>query len=253
MDPFENEKKQLNKQLQQLQELKLIGLLANSIVHRFNNSIGVIYGYADLILKSTPSDDDNYTYLKQIIEEVDCAKDLAERMRIFTKQKRVDFQLISIHSIVEQAIKVFQESLPTSMDIQQDFHTTRATVLADAGQIQQAMINLCSNAYHAVCENGGILKVALSEVDVEDSFAEEYEYLNKGKYVKLTVSDTGCGMDQNVLRQVYDPFFTTKEASKGVGLGLSVVYEIVMDHKGEIIGESSLGEGTVFDIYLPLA
>ena len=253
MNKFENEKEQLDRQLQRLYEVKCIGLIAGNIIHSFNNVIGVIRGYADLALRATSSRDRSHAYLKQVIEGVDSAKDLAEKLRIFTKQKKPDFRLIGIHPIVEQTIKTFRESLPAPIDIQQDIDATSAAVLADAGQIQQMVINLCDNAYDAACENGGIIKIILKEVDVGAFFAAEYKCLNEGRYVKFTLSDTGHGMDQNISKQVYEPFFTTKEIRGNAGLGLSVVHEIVKGHKGEIIVESKVGEGTTFDVYLPLA
>ena len=278
MNKSENEKKQLDAQLQQLQELKFIGLIAGGIVHSFNNVIGVIRGYADLALRSTSSSDSNHDYLKHIIEGAYSAKNLADKMRTFARQKKLDLKLISIHPVVKQAIKIFEgsrsfsptphdkskttvkntptgqifkESPAAPIDIQQDIDTMRATVLADADQIQQVVINLCNNAYDALCENGGILKVILKEVDVGSSFAEGYERLNEGRYVKLTVSDTGRGMDQNILKQIYEPFFTTKKINEHAGLGLAVVDEIVKCHKGTIIVESEPDHGTTFEIYLP--
>ena len=253
MNKFENEKEQLDIQLQQLQELKCIGLIAGSIVHSFNNVLGVIRGYADLALRTTSSSDRRYADLKQVIEGVDSAKDLAGKLRIFTKQKKPDFKLINVHSIIGQSIAIFRKSLPASIDIQQDIDTTCGIVLADTVQIQQMVISLCNNAYDAICENGGIIKIILNEVEVGASFATEYKRLNEGRCVKLTVSDTGCGMDQEILKKIFEPFFTAKKAGGGAGLGLCVVYEIVKGHKGEVIVESKLGEGTTFDIYLPLA
>lgn len=253
MNKPENEKKQSDAQFRQLQELKFIGLLAGGIVHSLNNVIGVIHGYADLALRATSSSECSYAYLEQIIKEAVLAKDLAGKIGVFARQKKPDFKLIDIHPIVGQEIKIFRESLPASIDIQQDMDMTGTIVLADAGQIRQVVINLCDNAHEAMCENGGILKVILKEVDVTASFAEEYKYLTEGKYVKLTVSDTGRGINQEILERIFEPFSTTKKSGEGAGLGLSVVHQIVKNHKGEIIVKSNPGEGTTLDIYLPLA
>jgi len=333
MDGLEKKKMQGVAQDRQLQELKFIGLLVNGIVHDFNNAIGIIRGYADLALRATSSSDRSYVYLKEIIEGADLSKDLAEKLRVFTKQKKSEFKLINIHSIVEETIKIFEGSgknppiphpeersekgsqrsfdpvgpqddqsgttvknaptgqilkespaalidpsthttpprrdrfaqdsapqaqgegttdSPVGLHIQQDIDTTCTAVLADADQIQQVVINLCNNAYDAMCENGGVLKIILKEVDVGASLAEEYEDLNEGRYVKLTICDTGHGMDQEILKQIFEPFFTTKKTGENAGLGLSVVHEIIKVHKGEIIVESHPGEGAKFDIYFPL-
>jgi len=253
MEGLEKEKMQGAVHDRQLQELRFIGLISSGIVHDFNNAIGIIRGYADLALRATSSSDCNHDYLKQIIEGADLSKELAEKLRIFTRQKKPDFKLINIHSTVDQAVIMFKESLSAPIDFQQDIDTMCAAVLADADQIQQAVINLCSNAYDAMCENGGVLKIILKEVDVSTSFAEEYDGLNEGRYVKLTICDTGHGMDQEILKQIFEPFFTTKKTGENAGLGLSVVHAIVKGHKGEIIAESHPGEGAKFDVYLPLA
>ncbi|MCK5259843.1 MAG: hypothetical protein KAJ70_02155 [Candidatus Omnitrophica bacterium] len=253
MDEAKNEKMKLDGEFRQLQELRSIGIIANRIVHDFNNTIGIIRGYADLALRVAPVSDRGHNFLEKIIEETDSARKLAEKLRIFTRQRKADFKLISSHLIVGQAIQIFRESLPALMDIQQDIDTTGTTVFADAGQIQQVVTGLCNNAYDALCENDGSLKISLKEEDVKASFAEEYKHLNEGKYVKLTVSDTGRGMDQATMERIFEPFFTTKEAGQGAGLGLSVVHGIVMNHHGEIIVDSRLGKGTTVRVYLPLA
>jgi len=253
MEGLDKEKKQGAAQDRQMQELKFIGLIASGIVHDFNNAIGIIRGYADLALRATPSSDHNLAYLKQIIEGADSAKNLAEKLRIFTRQKKPDFKLINIHSIVDQAVIIFKESLAAPIDLQQDIDKMCGAVLADADQIQQAVINLCNNANDAMGENGGVLKIILKEVDVGASLAEEYAGLNVGKYMQLTICDTGHGMDQEILKQIFEPFFTTKKTGENAGLGLSVVHAIVKGHKGEIIAESHSGEGAKFDVYLPLA
>lgn len=252
MEGLEKETMQEAAQDRQLQELKFIGLLTNSIVHDFNNAIGIIRGYADLALRATSSGDKCHDYMKLIIEGADSAKALAEKLRVFTKQTKSELKPINIHSIVEETIKNFKESSAVPIDIQQDIDVRCTAVLADADQIQQTVINLYNNAYDAMRENGGRLKIILKEVDVSASFAEEYEGLNEGRYVRLTISDTGHGMDQEVLRQIFEPFFTTKKVGEHAGLGLSVVREIIKGHKGEIIAESHPDEGAKFDIYLPL-
>jgi len=253
MEELDKERMQGATPDRQMQELKFIGLIANGIVHDFNNAIGIMRGYADLALRATPSSDHYHAYLKQIIEGADSAKNLAEKLRIFTRQKKPDFKLINIHSIVDEAVIIFKDSLAAPIDLQQDIDTMCGAVLADADQIQQAVINLCNNANDAMSENGGILKIILKEVDVGASLAEECEGLNVGSYTQLTISDTGQGMDQEVLKQIFEPFFTTKKADEHAGLGLSVVRAIVEGHKGEIIAESHPGEGAKFDVYLPLA
>ena len=247
------EKIQNDKQCQQSQELKHIGLLAGGIVHSFNNAIGVVRGYADLALRAASPSDDNFAYLEKIIKGADAAKELAGKMLIFTRQKKPEFKPIKIQSIIEEAINSFSMSLTSSVKVQQDIDPTCRSVLADTDQIQQVVVNLCNNAFDAISENGGTLKTILKEVDGGASSAEDYGHLNEGRYVKLTVSDTGHGMDENTLKRIYEPFFTTKKAGEGAGLGLTLVQEIVSGHMGKIIAESKPGKGTTIEIYLPLA
>lgn len=249
MEQSKQDKTQNDAQYWQLQELKSIGIIANNIVHDFNNVIGVIRGYADLALRATSADDRSRAYLTHVIEEADTAKELAEKLRIFSGQEKLDYKLIDIPSVAEQAIKIFRESVPTTIEFQQDIDTTCGAVLGDADQIQQAVINLFRNAYDALCDKGGILNLTVNEVDVG---AEVYRGLDEGRYVKLTVSDTGCGMDQETLKRIFEPFFTTKKNREHAGLGLLVVDKIVKGHKGAVIAESKVGEGAKFDIYLPL-
>lgn len=228
-----------------------IGLIINTIVHSFNNAIGLIRGYADLSLRATDPENRIYPYLKNIIQGTDAMKELSERMRIFGKQAKKDLQLMQIHPIVEEAVHAFTGAAP-SVKIRQDIDTHGGKVLADAGQIRQVVISLCDNAHDAICDNGGEIEVALKEVDVDVSFAGAHKDLKEGRYLKLTVRDTGSGMDPGIASRIFEPFFTTKNAGEHTGLGLTVVQAIVKNHKGSIAIESKRGEGTRFDIFLPV-
>jgi len=238
---------------QQAQNLRYVGMIINAIVHSYNNSIGLIRGYADLSLRATEPDNRIYPYLKNIIEGADSVKDLSEKMRILGKQEKQDYKLIPIAPVVEGAVNSFSKSLSSPDKIQSDCDSACPAVLANADQIQQVVINLCSNAYDALGENGGTINVLMKEADVKASSGEGQQDLSEGRYVKLTVCDTGCGMDQEVSQRIFEPFFTAKKGSENAGLGLAVVQAIVNAHKGVITVESKQGEGTTFDIYLPLA
>jgi len=236
-----------------LEELKSIGLITSNIVHGFNNALGVIHGYAELALKDTDADNCIYPYLEQILQESNLAKTMAEKLRIFSQQDQYDFQSIQIHSIVEEAMRTIHVTGKASIKITQDINPACGAIFADAGLIRQAVMNLCVNACEAMSEQGGALEVNLNEVDVDASLAGAHRDLNAGKYVKLTVKDTGIGMDQEIVRLIFEPFFTAKKTGKHAGLGLTVVQGIVKNHKGKIIVKSKAGEGSTFDLYLPLA
>lgn len=252
MDKSDNRKAESKVPLQQRQGLKYTELLMGKVIHDFNNIIGVVHGYASLALRNTSSNDSNYTYLKEILEGVNSAKDLAEKMRVFALPKDPEFQPVNIYAVVEETIKIFKQLPSGSIDIQQDMDVSCGSLSADADQIQQMVINLCNNACDAMRATGGILKITLKEAYLRASFVKEHACLNEGRYVKLTVSDTGHGMAEETLKQIFEPFFTTKKAGENFGLGLSIVYEIVKGHKGAIIAESQPGAGAVFDVYLPL-
>ena len=247
----ENQRNAIPRQLPQ--DLSSIGLIINTIVHSFNNSIGLIRGYADLSLRATDPDNRIYPYLKNIINGADAMKELSEKMRIFGKQAKKDLQRMRIHSIVEEAVNTFAKSLEPPANIQQDIDVRCGEILADAGQIRQVVVNLCDNAHDATCDNGGEIKVALKEVDVDASFAKAHKGLQEGKYLRLIVGDSGSGMGPEILSRIFEPFFTTKGEERHPGLGLTVVQAIVKNHKGAVFAESKVGDGTRFDIFFPAA
>jgi CheY-like chemotaxis protein len=158
---------------------------------------------------------------------------------------------VQIHLIVNEALKLLRASLPATIDIQQRIVSEADTVLCDPGHIHQIVMNLCANAQYAMRENGGTLSVTLAPEDINSHSAANYPDLNPGPYVKLTVSDTGYGMDRSTIERIFDPYFTTKEIDMGTGLGLAVVHGIVKSYGGKIIAFSQPGKGTTFDIFFP--
>ena len=236
-----------------MQELKSMGLITSDIVHSFNNAIGVIRGYADLSLRATDPADGIYPYLEQIISGADSAKELMEKLRVFSRQEKPNFQWQHIQPIIKDALETSQAVHTPPVQIAQEMDPACGKVLADAHFIGQMAINLCRNACEAVQGWGGAVKVFLREVELEGARAAVGNDLPKGKYARLRVSDTGRGMDQEVLKKMFEPFFTTKKEGEGSGLGLAVVRAIVKAHNGGIIVESQLGAGTIVDVYLPLA
>ncbi len=247
----EEEKAKLEAELRQAQKLEAIGTLAGGIAHDFNNILQPMMGYTEMALNelspSSPLRDD----LEQVLSASLRAKELIRQIltisRSAQEQQRI---LIDISLIIKEALKLLRSSLPTSVEIRQNIRMGAA--LADPTQIHQVLMNLCTNAAHAMDDNG-ILEVRLSHVDLSESDLADQSIvdLKPGPYLRLTVSDTGCGMDASTMEHIFDPYFTTKEVGKGSGLGLAVVSGIVKRHEGAITVRSEPDKGTTFSIYIP--
>jgi len=189
MESPQREKTQNDARDRQPQDLRCIGLIINSIVHSFNNAIGLIHGYADLSLKAADPDSRVYSYQKNIIDGADSLKELSEKMRVFGKQARQDLKRVQIGPIVEEVADSLRGSSESPVKMVLNIEPECADAPADAGQIRQAVINLCDNAYHALGEQKGAVEVSLKEVDVDSSFARAHRGLNEGRHLKLTVRE----------------------------------------------------------------
>ncbi len=247
----EAEKVKLEAELRQAQKLEAIGTLAGGIAHDFNNILQPMIGYTQMALNelspSNPVRDD----LEQVLNSSLRAKELV--MQILAISRSTEEQQIipiDISSIIKEALKLLRSSLPTSIEIRQNIQMGVAQ--ADATQIHQVLMNLCTNAAHAM-DDKGILEVRLSCVDLSESDLTDQSIvdLKPGPHLRLTVSDTGCGIDANTMERIFDPYFTTKEVGKGSGLGLAVVHGIVKRHEGAITVRSEPGKGTTFSVYIP--
>lgn len=249
----EREKRKLEAQLQQAQKMEAIGALAGGITHDFNNILAAIIGYTELAMLDVPEGSKAKQSLKEVQKAGNRAKDLVNQILTFSRQSKQELLLVQIRPIVKEALKLLRASLPTTIEIRQKLETPpgQGTVKADPTKLHQVLMNLCTNAAHAMRENGGILEVSLTKVDMDADAAARHRDIRPGPYLKLTVSDTGHGMAPEVLERIFDPYFTTKEKGKGTGLGLSVVHGIVKDHRGAIAVESELGKGTTVHILLP--
>ena len=247
----EQVKQELEDQLRHSQRMETIGTLAGGIAHDFNNILSPILGYVDMAMEDVAEDSSVYDYLEQVIKATRRAKELVEQILLFSKNADRDASPIHIHLIIREALKLVRASLPTTIEIQQNINTDAGIVVANAAQIHQVLVNLCANAAHAMRDSGGILRVSLEPVDVDEALAEEHTALQPGPYARLTVSDTGRGMDEQTLSRVFEPFFTTKDVGEGTGLGLSVVHGIVTSHNGEITLDSVPGNGTTATVYFP--
>ncbi len=238
-------------QLRQAQKMEAIGTLAGGIAHDFNNILGAIMGYTELVkLKTT--DINIHSYLVQLLKACGRAKDLVQQILTFSRQREQEKKPVAVTPIVKEAMKLIRSSLPSTVEIRQSYTNRYDTVLADPTQIHQVLMNLCTNAVHAMRKREGVLDVSLRQNEI---LADDRAYnpeLKAGAYLQLIVSDTGEGIDPTIRDKIFDPFYTTKKSGEGTGLGLSVVYGIVKDHGGDITLESKMGVGTTFTVSLPL-
>ena len=247
----EEEKTKLQSQLQQAQKMESIGTLAGGIAHDFNNMLGIIVGNTELAMDDIP----DWNPAKQNLEEIRIAgmraRDMVKRIMAFSRQTPLEMKPVRISPIIKESLKLLRSSIPTTIEIQQNISIESDTIRADPTQINQVLINLCTNAAHDMGEKGGILEVSLKNIEMDEESAIHYYKLSSGKYVRLTVSDTGNGIEPKILKRIFDPYFTTKGVGEGSGMGLSVVHGIVKSHGGGISVGSEPGKGTIFHILFP--
>jgi signal transduction histidine kinase/DNA-binding NtrC family response regulator len=240
----------LQEHLQRSQKLEAIGTLASGIAHDFNNILSAVIGYTELALLDSSGDFKSRDRLKLVLAAGERARDLVVQIMAFSRQSAEERKQIQISHIVKEVLKFMRASLPTTIEIRKFIDQDLGTILADPVQIHQVVMNLCTNAHHAMKENGGVLEVRLrSQVLEEEALA--HPDFKPGTYVKLMVKDTGHGMDKATVEKIFDPYFTTKEKGVGTGLGLAVVHGIVQKHGGFIVVESEPGKGSIFAIYFP--
>ena len=246
----EKEKLELTRQLNQAQKMEAIGTLAGGIAHDFNNILSAIIGYTE-ITKLKIDKPALHRYLDQVLNACDRAKNLVAQILTFSRVTELERRPVDMSSITKEAIKLLRATIPSIIEIRFETSSDVHAVLADPTQIHQVLINLCTNAAHAMRERGGLLGVELENMEISPEMTHSRLDLSPGSYVMLTVRDTGVGMVPEVMHRVFDPFFTTKEKGEGTGLGLSVVYGIVKEFGGSITVHSEPGAGSIFRVYLP--
>jgi PAS domain S-box-containing protein len=245
--------KSLEGQLHQAQKMEAIGTLAGGIAHDFNNILTPVLGYSEIIAEGLPADSPLIEPAREVVTAGKRARDLVKQILAFSRQAEQEHIPIQIHLMVREALKLLRSSLPTTIEIRQEIDSHCGMVLADPTMIHQVVMNLCTNAYHAMRETGGVLAVSLKEMEIEaDDYITEL-HLKPGPYLRLEVSDTGCGMTPQVVERIFEPYFTTKVKGEGTGLGLSMVHGIVTSLGGHITVYSEPGKGTTFHVYLPKA
>ena len=245
------EKYQLEDQLRQAQKMEALGTLAGGIAHDFNNMLAPILGYSEMALARLSPSDPLAADLQQVITAAGRAKGLVQQILSFSRQAPQERKPLRPQLVVQEALKLLRSSLPSTIEIREEISAECGTILADPTQIHQIIMNLCTNAYHAMSETGGVLGVKLKKITIDVAGRVPSSELAPGEYVMIEVSDTGCGMEQKTLAHIFDPYFTTKAQGEGTGLGLSVVHGIVKSYQGHITVYSEPGKGSSFHVYLP--
>ena len=244
------ERKALESRLARAQKMEAIGTLAGGIAHDFNNILAAIIGYAEII-KVKFDQPALQVYLEQILSSSYRAKDLIGQILTFSRASEQQRKPVDMTSLVKETLKLLRATLPSTIAFRQNITSGAHAILADPTQIHQVLMNLCTNAAHAMRERGGVLGMGLDNVEIGPHTRPAQADLSPGPYVKLAVSDTGTGIVPEVMHRIFDPFFTTKKTGEGTGLGLSVVYGIVKGCGGTVAVQSEPGAGSVFSVYLP--
>ncbi|HIJ77882.1 MAG: response regulator [Desulfobulbaceae bacterium] len=248
----EAEKARLEAQLRQAQKLEAIGTLAGGIAHDFNNMLNAIIGYGGLLRRSFTQDSKQYEFALAIEKAGKGAADLIQQILSFSRPTEEVRKPLCLQYMIKEVLKLLRSTLPTTIELQVDLDMHCRPVLSDATQISQVVMNLGTNAYHAMRESGGVLSVKLDELHVDSTLMAQVPELAVGDYARLTVSDNGCGMDPATMERIFEPYFTTKKIGEGTGLGLAVVHGIMRSHGGAVFVESRTGQGSIFTLFFPV-
>jgi CheY-like chemotaxis protein len=230
--------------------MEALGILTGGIAHDFNNILAAIIGFSEIAAGRVPAESGVQRQLKRIFEAGLRGRDLVKQMLTFSRQTEQKKGPLLVSSIVKESVKLLRASIPTTIRIRTNVKNESGLILGDPVQVQQILMNLCTNAAYAMQDKGGTLDIELSGYSASLSNGEPHG-MNPGLYMKLTVRDTGIGISPDNMDKIFDPFFTTKKVGEGTGLGLSVVHGIVKQHEGYITVESEPDKGSTFTVYLP--
>lgn len=245
------EREELKKRLIQAQKMEAVGTLAGGIAHDFNNILAVIIGYAELARDDVPPASKAVSDLDKVLEAGNRARNLVKQILAFSRQAEAKPIPLQLQSLIKETLKMLRASIPTTITMREDLDSSCGVVLADPTQVNQILMNLCTNASQAMEEHGGLLTVSLKKIYKNKDDRQLPVKLKEGPYVELAVSDTGTGIGPDVIDKIFNPYFTTKEVGKGTGMGLAIIHGIIREHGGEIAVESELGRGTTFRVYFP--
>ncbi len=247
----EAEKTRLEAQLLQAQKMEAVGTLAGGIAHDFNNMLGSITGYTEMVSSEMPEGSQARRDLEQVLAASERASELVKRILTFSRKVEVELTPLNLNREVERAVALLRRTIPKMISIQTHLDPGLETILGNAVQLEQVILNLASNAVDAMPE-GGRLEIETANVTLDEAYCRQDLDARPGRYVLLQVTDTGQGLDEETRRHVFDPFFTTKEVGKGTGLGLSMLYGIVKSHGGHVFCYSEPGQGASFKLYFPV-
>jgi PAS domain S-box-containing protein len=247
----EEQRKKLEEQLRKAQKMEALGTLAGGTAHEFNNILGIIIGYSDLARMELGDDHRVARHLEEVLKASQRAKEIVQQILTFTRQQKDQRELILLHPIVADAVKLLRTTMPEKVEIVTDIAPGASAILGNPTQIHQVLINLCTNAWHAMKDGAGLIYIRQRTVTLDESASATHPALHAGPYVRLSIEDNGKGMEADTLARIFEPFFTTKGPGKGTGLGLAVVHGIIQAHDGAVVVQSQPGLGTTFHLYFP--
>lgn len=245
------ERKKLEEQLRHSQKMEAVGQLAGGIAHDFNNILTTITGYGSFLKMKLEKGDPLMPYVEQVINSAERAANLTRQILAFSRKQVIDPKPVNLNETIKKVEKLLLRLIREDIELKTIFADMDLTIMADSAQIEQVLMNLCTNARDAMPE-GGLLTIESGLVELDEEYLKTHACGRPGKYALISVADTGSGMDEKTRERIFEPFFTTKEPGKGTGLGLSIVYGIIKQHNGHINVYSELCKGTTFKIYLPL-
>lgn len=246
----EIEKKKLEEQLWQTQKLEAIGTLAGGVAHDFNNILFPIIGYTEMLIDKADEGSELKEDLEEILSGALKATDLVQQLLAFSRRTEKELVPLSLPMIVKEVLKLTRASLPSTIRIISEIDSNCCKIIADPNHIHQIAMNLITNAFHAMEKDGGTLGVHVSEIEITEEDKAKYN-LDCGTYARLSVSDTGSGIEEKFLGKIFDPYFSTKDEKSGTGMGLSVVHGIIESYSGDISVSTEPGKGSQFDVYFP--
>jgi signal transduction histidine kinase len=245
----QEERERLEQRLRQAEKMEAVGRRVGGIAHDFNNVLAGVLAYGEMLFEETPADSKLNRYAQNVLTAATRGRELVEQILTYSRTQRGARVPVDLTEVVAETLELIRGSLPASIHLEASAPKAPLVLIGDATQLHQVAMNLCSNAIQAM-STGGTLRVTL-EVAELPAQALSHGTLEPGRYVRLTVADSGSGMDENILAHIFEPFFTTKEVGKGTGLGLSLVYAIITDSGGAIDVQSAPQQGSTFTVYLP--